>query len=306
MLTAMNSVYGFYFDTVNIITAACDEKLLESCMDLCAHYERIFSKTIPGSEVWRLNHANGQEVRVCEEMRKLLDASLEIYKASDGTFNIAVGVLIELWNFRAEQPALPDPARIQEAIAKSDASLIEIDGQMVRLPEGMRIDLGGIAKGYIADQVGAFLKSNGVKNALLNFGGNIVAIGPKENGTPWKIGLQSPGGTWGKDYWAVTELSEGTIVTSGVYERGFRINDKWYHHVLDPRTGWPVQNGLLSVTIRGTDSMIADAIATAALVFDAPAGMKLAEEYNCQAVFLYDDGRVITGEPDLILPGGAN
>ena len=287
----MNSVSGFYFDTVNTIIAACEEKRLRSCMRLCAHYEQLFSKTIPGSDVWRLNHAEGRQVQVCAEMRQLLETSLEIYKASNGAFNIAVGALMELWNFRMEKPSLPEAAQVQAAFSDCDTERIIIDGPVVRIPANMRIDLGGIAKGFIADQVGAYLKSSGVESALLNFGGNIVAIGPKEDGTSWKIGLQSPCGTWGKDYWAVTELSIGTIVTSGIYERGFELNGRRYHHVLDPTTGWPTQNGLVSVTIRGKNSMIADALATAVLVLDAPAGFALAEAYSCQAIALYDDGR---------------
>ncbi len=289
----MQQISGFYFDTYNTITAPCDRALLERCMDACARYERIFSKTIEGSEVWRLNHADGQPVAVGEDMLCVLRAALELYAASGGAFNVGVGRLMALWDFKNETPALPDPEQLRAALEKSDASRIELRGDQVSLPAGMQIDLGGIAKGYIADRVADLLRAGGAETALLNFGGNIVTIGPKPDGSPWRIGLQSPGGSWGEDYWAVTELEAGTVVTSGVYERGFELGGKRYHHILDPRTGYPSESGILSVTIRGSDSMLADGLATAALVLGAEAGVALAAKYGCQAVALCVDGRAL-------------
>ena len=287
----MQQISGFHFDTYNTITADCDRGLLEKCMAACVRYERIFSKTIPGSEVWQLNHAGGWPVPLGEDMQRVLRASLELYTASEGAFNVAVGGLMALWNFKSETPKLPEEAALRAALEKSDASRIELDGAAARLPEGMEIDLGGIAKGYIADRVADMLREGGAETALLNFGGNIVTTGPKPDGSPWHIGLQSPGGTWGEDYWAVTSLERGTVVTSGVYERGFELDSRRYHHILDPRTGYPAESGLLSVTIRGEDSMLADGLATAALVLGAEKGVALAARFGCQAIALTEDGR---------------
>ena len=289
----MQQISGFYFDTYNTITASCDRALLEQCMAACARYEQLFSKTIEGSEVWRLNHAEGQPVAVGEDMQRVLAASLELHAVSGGAFNVAVGALMTLWDFKSETPALPVPEKLRAALEMSDASRIELHGDQVRLPAWMLLDLGGIAKGYIADRVADLLRAGGVETALLNFGGNIVTIGPKPDGSPWRIGLQSPGGQWGEDYWAITELEAGTVVTSGVYERGFELGSKRYHHILDPRTGYPAESGLLSVTIRGKDSMLADGLATAALVLGAEAGIALAAKYGCQAVALTEDGRAL-------------
>lgn len=289
----MNTITGHYFDTVNSITADCGDELLHACMQLCARYEQLWSKTLCNSDVWRLNHACGQPIRVDPETLPLLNSSLQMHKASKGAFNIAVGALMELWDFRQTTPHLPDPVQIQAALKKCDLTRIRLDGNMVCIPGDMRIDLGGIAKGYIADRVGDYLKAQGVESALLNFGGNIVAIGPKPDGSPWKIGLQTPGGVWGQDYWAVTELSTGTIVTSGVHERCFELDGKRYHHILDPRTGWPAESGLVSVVIRGKDSMLADAIATAALVMGASAGAELAAFLGCQAILIDGEGEFV-------------
>ncbi len=289
----MRQISGFYFDTYNTITAPCEASLLESCMAACARYETVFSKTIPGSEVWQLNHAEGRSVTVGEDMQKVLSVSLELHAASRGAFNIAVGALMALWDFKRETPALPEKDKLRTALELSDATRIELCENQVRMPAGMQIDLGGIAKGYIADRIAELLRKEGVPTALLNFGGNIVTLGPKPDGSAWRIGLQSPGGKWGEDYWAVTELTAGTVVTSGVYERGFELGGKRYHHILDPRTGYPAESGLLSVTIRGKDSMLADGLATAALVMGASAGIALASEHGCQAVVLTEDGHAL-------------
>ena len=289
----MQQISGFYFDTYNTITAACDPALLEKAMDACARYERVFSKTIEGSEVWQLNHASGEPVTVSEDVRRVLAASLELYRASGGAFNVAVGRLMALWNFKSRTPALPEESALQTALEASDAGCITLEGNEARLPAGMEIDLGGIAKGYIADRVAELLREGGAETALLNFGGNIVTTAPKPDGSPWRIGLQSPGGAWGEDYWAVTELGAGTVVTSGVYERGFELGGKRYHHILDPRTGYPAESGLLSVTIRGSESMTADGLATAALVLGAEKGIALASRFGCQAIALCEDDRVL-------------
>ena len=220
----------------------------------------------------------------------MMRTSLQVFEASSGAFNIAVGALMELWDFRQTSPRLPDPTLLHATLDKCDLSRVQLDGNTVCLPADMRIDLGGIAKGYITDCVANFLRENGVESALLNFGGNIVAIGPKPDGAPWKIGLQTPGGVWGQDYWAVTELSSGTLVTSGVHERCFELGGKRYHHVLDPRTGYPAESGLVSAIIRGKDSMLADAIATAALVMGKPAGAELAAAFGYAAILIDAEG----------------
>ena len=298
----MNTVTGHYFDTVNMITADCSEALLQGCMKLCARYESLLSKTRPGSDIWNINHAGGWPVPVDDETRFLLRTSLEMYEASSGAFNIAVGGLMDVWSFRQAAPRVPEESRIRAALEACDLRRMELNGDFVRVPEGMALDLGGIAKGYIADRVGERLKEAGVESALLNFGGNIVAIGPKPDGSPWMIGLQTPNGTWGQDYWAVTELHRGTIVTSGIYERGFDLEGKRYHHILDPRTGWPAQSGLISVTIRGGDSMLADALATAVLVMGSEPGIQLAAAHGFEALTIDEQRNCVRSSGFQIFP----
>jgi thiamine biosynthesis lipoprotein len=154
------------------------------------------------------------------------------------------------------------------------------------------IDLGGIAKGYIADAVKDYLEDRGVKSAVLSFGGNIVTIGLKPDGSPWKVGIQDIDKPTG-EYMLVALNFGGSTVTSGIYERGFEANGVYYHHILDPGTGWPVQNELASVTIFSDSSMWGDALATAAFSLGTEAGTKLIENIEgVEAVFIARDRSV--------------
>ena len=216
----------------------------------------------------------------------------EVSEASGGAFNIAVGPAVALWHFTDGTAVLPDENELAAAIARADYTRIRLAGNTVTVPPKMQIDLGGIAKGYIADQIADFLRERGVKNAMLNFGGNVVTVGSKPDGSAWKVGLQNPLGRRGEDFWAFVESRDSTVVTSGIYERGFELNGKWYHHILDPRTGWPVENNLLTVTACTKSSMLADALTTAMFVMGPIEGAQLAERFGVHAVFLEKNNRV--------------
>jgi thiamine biosynthesis lipoprotein len=300
--TTLHTVRGFYFDTENTISAYCDAALLEAAMRRCSDYHNLLSKTTPGSDVWRINHAEGAPTPVSAHTLNILRTAAQVSQASGGAFNIAVGPAIALWRFKDTAPHLPDPQALAEAIARADYTQIALDETSVTVPATMQIDLGGIAKGYIADCIAAELREQGVASALLNFGGNVVTIGTKPDGSPWSIGLQTPDGERGKAFWAAVKSVDGTVVTSGVYERGFEIDGVRYHHILDPRTGWPVQNGLLTVTACTQSSLLADALTTAMFVLGPQAGMHLAHQFGVQAVFLSRDGTVTyTQGMDLVL-----
>ncbi len=299
----MNTVEGFYFDTYNKITAPCSESLLKEAMEQCAKYHNLLSKTTPGSDVWRCNHAEGKPVMVSEDTAKILTLALEMYRNSGGAFNIAIGSAIALWHFTDGSRKLPDPEALQRAVEKADCSKISLKDREVVMPSGMQIDLGGIAKGYIADRIGDFLKARGVTSALLNFGGNVLVIGGKPDKEPWTIGLQTPYGKKGEDFWAAIRCCDKTLVTSGIYERSFVLDGVTYHHLLDPRTGWPVQNDLLTVTVVADESLLADAITTAIFVLGPELGAQLAAYYHVPVVFLYKSGEAYCSPGlDLVIP----
>ncbi len=284
------SATGYYCDTVVTVTAYVhSQSTVDATMKLCADYERVLSKTVEGSDIWNLNHANGEPVEVQPETAALLRLAAEIGEASGGAFDVTVAPVSELWDFRSETHVLPDADALKEAVSRVDYRNIEIDGNTVTLHNGAQLDLGGIAKGYIADRVAEYLRNEGVASACINMGGNVIVIGKKPGGSLWTVGIRDPNGE-PSDSAAVLELSDRAAVTSGTYERGFDLDGVRYHHILDPFTGWPVQNSLASVTVIGERSDLCDALSTACFVLGEENSRPLLERYGVRAVFLYADG----------------
>ena len=285
---------GFYLDTVITLTAYTEDKrVLKDALEECGRYEKILSRTVEGSDVWRINHAKGETVEVSDDTMNILHCAQEISEKSGGAFDVTIAPVSTMWNFTKEPHELPDAEELAKAAEFVDYTRMKLEGNKVTLPEGMMIDLGGIAKGYIADQVKAYLKKQGVKYAILSFGGNIVAIGSeKPDGTPWKVGIQDIDKPTG-EHMLVSLNKGGSTVTSGTYERGFDLDGVRYHHLLSAETGWPVQNELASVTIFSESSMEGDALSTTAFVLGTEKGLELIESLKgVEAVFIAKDRTV--------------
>ena len=288
------SAVGFFFDTVVTLTAYTpDEGLLDRALKECARYEQLLSKTVEGSDVWAINHAQGRPVTVSQETLEVLETAQYVADISQGAFDVTVAPAVALWDFTGGGNLLPDSEALAQAAALADYRKLTIEEGRVTLPEGMQIDLGGVAKGFIADQIDAFLRDNGVTSALLNFGGNVISIGDKPDGQgAWRVGIQNPAEPRGAYLMAVyaTDLA---VVTSGIYERGFDLNGVRYHHLLDPDSGWPVQNELSSVTILTRQSALADALSTATFVLGMEKGLALIESLaGVEAVFVTREGQI--------------
>ena len=284
---------GFYLDTVITLTAYVDDAtVLDDALAECGRYEKLLSRTIEGSDVWRINHAGGQPVEVAKETLEILEAARQVSELSGGAFDVTIAPVSTMWDFTSGAAVVPDADAIANAASLVDFTKIKTDDGRVTLPEGMMIDLGGIAKGYIADAVKQYLMDRGVGSAVLSFGGNIVTIGLKPDGSPWKVGIQDIDRPTG-EYMLVSLNFGGSTVTSGIYERGFEADGVYYHHILDPNTGWPVQNELASVTIFSESSMWGDALATAAFALGTGAGTQLIEGIDgVEAVFIARDRSV--------------
>ena len=284
-----HSAAGFACDTVVTVTAYAPQETVDATLRICADYEKILSKTAAGSDIDRLNRANGEPVEVQPETAALLALAVEIGTASGGAFDVSIAPASALWDFKADEPQIPDENALLAACERIDYRSIVIDGNTVTLKNGAEIDLGGIAKGYIADCVADYLRSQGVTSACINMGGNVVLIGTKPDGTPWTVGVRDPNGTPEQSEEVLT-LSDAAVVTSGTYERGFDLGGVRYHHILDPKTGMPVQNGLASVTVIGTRSALCDALSTACFVLGEEKSRPVLERYGVRAIFLYADG----------------
>ncbi len=289
---------GFYFDTVVTISAYLESDApLKEALAACEGYERLLSKTIEGSDVWNINHAQGQPVRVSEHTLAILDMSRAVSEACGGTFDITVARAVALWDFTGGSKAVPDAESVARAAELIDYRKVVVEDDLVTVPAGMEIDLGAVAKGYICDQISYLLKDMGVNDALLNFGGNVIAMGLKPDGSAWTVGIQDPAQPTGAYLLAVRAESHQAVVTSGIYERGFDLDGVRYHHLLDPKTGWPAQNELASVTIFAEQSSMADALSTATFVLGLARGMEFIQNTpDAEALFITRTGEILATE----------
>ncbi len=255
-----------------------------------------WKETSPLSAVNR--EAGMKPMPVPEDLREVIRRGIEIGDLTHGAFEISWAALWGLWDFKTREPRLPDPADIAARIALVDYRKIVVDDSLgtVFLPEkGMKIGLGGIAKGYALDLAGELLRENGVRDFLILGGGQVMAGGLK-NGDPWRVGIRDPRGG-PEDFFASLEVGDASTSTSGDYERYFVVDGLRYHHILDPRTGMPTQ-GVRSVTTVSPDATLADALSTAIMVMGAGPGMALAESLGVGVVLVDDAGRVLA-TPDL-------
>lgn len=285
---------GFALDTAITITLydQADISLLEDCFERIRTYESLFSRTKADSDIGRLNAAGGETVTVSADTASLLRLGLHFSKLTGGAFDVTIAPVSDLWDFSAKKPAVPDQEDLTAAAAAVGYAGLSVTENSARLasPE-MAVDLGGIAKGYIADRLAAYLREAGVGSALLNLGGNIYALGQKE-GTDWTIGIQDPDDPG--EIAATLAVSDCAVITSGSYERCFEQDGVRYHHILDPATGWPVQNGLVSVTVVSKEAAKGDALSTACFVLGKDRGLELIESLDgVEALFIEENGRVI-------------
>lgn len=283
---------GFYFDTVITITLydCSDETLLDDCMKLAAHYEELFSATRENSDVSRINTAAGTPVTVDSETIALLEQGLYYCDLSDGAFDITIGKLSGLWHFSDNTGSIPAREDISAALATVDYHAVQIDGNQVTLTDpNAAIDLGGIAKGYIADRMKDYLTEQGVTSGHINLGGNVLTLSEKSDHTSYTIGIQKPFAQ-GSEAYATVRVTDKSVVSSGVYERCFYVDDVLYHHILDTATGYPIHNGLISVSIISEHSIDGDGLSTVCFSLGLEDGMQLIESLpDTEAIFITED-----------------
>lgn len=256
----VQSLTLFLFDTVIQISALCAPELMDRLSERCQFFEDRFSRTKEGSDIWNINQAHGAPVEVSEETARCIEASLAYSEASDGLFDISIGAVSSLWDF--VEGIKPDDDAIKEAVKHVDYRTISVDGTTVTLadPDAM-LDLGGIAKGFITDDLVSMLREAGCKSAMLSLGGNVYMLGESFRGDDWNVGVQDPNGT-ANDVIASIPARDKSLVTSGLYERSFTIDDVLYYHILDPRTGYPAKTDLANASIVSDSSTDGDAYST--------------------------------------------
>lgn len=265
------------------------EDILKACLNLLKEYEKRLSRNIRGSEISRINASGGKPVEVSESTAELIEKGIYYGDLSDGLFDITIGRLSSLWGFDGE-PDVPDADDLSIAKSTVNYKNITVSDNKVMLEGGGAIDLGGIAKGYIADKMAEFLRENSVKSAIINLGGNVYVIGNKK-GAPFKVGIQSPFNEG--ETICVVEAEDKSVVTSGIYERKFSKDGVNYHHILNPETGYPEDNTLASVTVVSDASADGDALATTLFLKGVTEGLKMAEQTEgIEALFVDKNGNI--------------
>ena len=287
---------GFYFDTVVSLSLwGAPEGLMDEIWAACARYEQLLSKTIDASDVSRINNAMGQTVTVDPETWEILRRAKEISAQTGGAFSITIAPVTALWSFTDTVTNMvpTDEARLKMLPLVDDQKIALGENNTVTLPAGMEIDLGGIAKGYIADKVADIIREKAYAG-IVSLGGNVYTVGKKPDGSAFSVGIKDPHNPAASK--AIIYTGDGTVVTSGTYERGFSFGGVRYHHILDPKTGWPSQSDLVSATFVMDSSMTADALATACIVIGSEKSLDLAKELQLDAMFIDKDGQAFFTE----------
>ena len=289
----------FMLDTlVEITVAAGNEqkahKAVSTAYEEIRRIEALLSRYHHSSQIYKVNqHAAEGAVEVDRETAKIVRRSLQYAELTHGAFDITIGPVIDLWGIGTEHERVPGAAELQAVLEYVDYRKIEIRGeQEIRLlSPGMKLDLGGIAKGYSIDRAIDVLQRHGITSALLNAGGDIRCLGTKPDGRPWRIGIKDPreSGILG-----VIQLEDMAVATSGDYERAFFQDNIRFHHIFDPHTGTPAR-GCRSVTILAKTAEVADVIATAAFIMGVQRGLEFIEEQpDIEGMIIRSDGEILT------------
>ena len=279
----------FAMDTVMSITAyGASRQVLDECAARTDEIEKALSANDANSEIGRLNQA-GRLENPSEAALGVVSRGLEYSQETGGAFDITIRPVVALWDIK-NNPRVPSPDEVSLAAGLVDYRSVEAGPVGISFAgAGMGIDLGGIAKGYAADEIMKMLKGNGVRSAFFSLGGNVGLCGAKPDGSGWGVGIRDPKGPE-TAYMAVLRLKDTFVVTSGGYERFFEENGRVYHHIFDPATGYPADSGLISVTIVCGDSTRADALSTALYVMGFERAVDYYRDNGGFEIVLIDEG----------------
>ena len=276
----LNKETKFLLDTVVTLSADCDSETLDGAFLLCQEYENLLSRTKEGSDVYNLNNSAGFTPS-SKHTKNIIEKSIYYGDLSGGKFDITICPLSVLWDFNNE--VIPSRDEIAEALKSVDYQSIEIDGNNINL-NGAEIDLGGIAKGYIADRISEYFKNNNVTEGIIDLGGNIAVFGERL----YTVGIKKPFADG--ELIATVKLKNKTVVTSGTYERCFEKDGVKYHHILDTKTGYPAKTDICSATIIGESSFDADALSTVCILSGLEKATQIIENTpDTEAVFIDND-----------------
>lgn len=276
----------FLMDTIVEITiyGSEDGLIMDKVYDRLFEIENIMSKTKKDSDIYKINKNLEEPIRVQDETYQVLREAVDISKRIDGKFDPTIGPLVNLWNINdseKERNWIPEEIEIDNAKRLVNFNNIEfLENNEIRLKDKeMELDLGGIVKGFAADEIVKILKDENIKSAMIDLGGDLYAYGEKPDGSSWNIGIQNPD-IESRDYMGILSVENKSIVTSGNYERFFEVDGKIYHHIIDPDTGYPSNNELLSVTVVSDKGIDGDSYSTALYILGVEESLETIEEID--------------------------
>ncbi|MBF0540004.1 MAG: FAD:protein FMN transferase [Nitrospirae bacterium] len=298
--------FRILMDTIITITVVSPsekeaETAINNAFSVIERLDKSLSSFSPDSDVSKINHSAGIDfVKVSTDTYQLINAAIKSAQISDGAFDPTIGPLVNLWDIADIikpdahiSPKLPALNKIKEKLMFVNYKDIIVDDHDMSIKlrkKGMAIDLGGIAKGYAADKAVAALKASGIKSGIVSCAGDLKVFGNKPDNSNWLVGIRAPRGKL-DDLIAVLSLKDLAVSTSGDYERFFIINGIRYHHILDPKTGYPA-NGFQSVTLVNEQGIITDGLDTAVFVLGPKKGLELVNKMGLMAYFVYSDGSI--------------
>ena len=287
----------FAMDTFLTFTAYGDgaEAALDEAEKKVLELENKWSVTDENSEIYKANHSGGESIAVSDETAGIIQFALSMAEETDGALDPTIYPVLTAWGFTTDENRIPSQEELDARIAQTGYENVRLDGNELQIPNGMELDLGAVGKGYAGDLAAEILEEEGITSALLNLGGNIQAVGTRPDGSEWRLGLRSP---FGEGQIGVLTTAGGAVVTSGNYEKYF-IGEGGvrYGHIIDPATGYPVDNGLASVTVITEEGKLGDALSTSLFVM----GLEKAEEYwkahpGFEMIAVTEDGQIYLTE----------
>ena len=289
----------FAMDTYMTVKAygSNGDAAVDAAVDEINRLDALLSTGKKDSEIGQINANNGGQLS--EDGAVLMERSLELYKSTNGAFDVAIYPVMKAWGFTDGNYQVPDTDTLKATLELVDPSLIDYDKETSTVSfkkDGVQIDLGGIAKGYTSSRIMDIYKEKGVTSGLVNLGGNAQVFGTKPDGSLWRVAVQSPDSE--DEYLGVLEMKDKAIITSGGYERYFEKDGVTYHHIIDPSTGYPADNGLISVTIVSADGTLADGLSTSLFVMgkDKATDYWKAHSDEFDMILLTDDEKLYVSE----------
>lgn len=280
----------FAMDTVMTLTAYGEKSqtALDKAENEILRLDTLLRRGSPDSEIYKIN-VNG-EGDVSEDTADIISRSSEISEMTGGALDITIAPVMDLWGFYTKEYLVPTQSELSEALARVNYRNISVNGNYVSLSSHSQIDLGAVAKGALSDRIIEIFKSDGISSAIISLGGNVHALGTKPDGDLWSVGIQHPDDD---TYIGVVRVEDSAVVTSGTYQRYFEEEGRLYHHIIDPGTGYPADNGLKSVTVICKDATLADGLSTALFVMGADEGAKYWKKHGgFEAIFISESNEI--------------